>query len=342
MADQPTPGSNSGHTPTPLPDRPHLEFLRKLAKDRLVVLRESEPDARLAVAQLDVAREHGFASWRALKKHVDEVNETRYRPFTAAIQRGDVDAVREALDRDPSLMTARLNPHERSALHQAAWLGKAGVVRLLLKRGAPVNVRDRGDHAYPLHFAAEMGFMEIVRMLVEAGAEVRGGGDTHGLGVIGWATCFQETRLEVARYLLSRGAKHHIFSAVVMGDGEAVRHLVEQDPTALTRPMSQFENHRTALHLAVIKRQYDMIDLLLELGADPHATDKNQQTPLHVALVKDDPASLAIFERRGVALVVPPTSFPDAGRRLIFIQDPDGNYVEFLTPLSAYGREDAQ
>ena len=37
---------------------------------------------------------------------------------------------------------------------------------------------------------------------------------------------------------------------------------------------------------------------------------------------------------RGVEMVVPPTSFPDAGRRLIFIQDNNGNFIEFLTPLS--------
>jgi catechol 2,3-dioxygenase-like lactoylglutathione lyase family enzyme len=42
------------------------------------------------------------------------------------------------------------------------------------------------------------------------------------------------------------------------------------------------------------------------------------------------------LKRRNVAMVVPPTSFPDAGRRLIFIQDNNGNYIEFLTPLSAY------
>lgn len=39
---------------------------------------------------------------------------------------------------------------------------------------------------------------------------------------------------------------------------------------------------------------------------------------------------------RGVKLVLPPTSFPNSGRRLIFIQDNNGNYIEFLTPLSAY------
>ena len=57
----------------------------------------------------------------------------------------------------------------------------------------------------------------------------------------------------------------------------------------------------------------------------------------HLAfLAADVDAVAAELESRGVPLVVPPTSFADAGRRLIFVQDNNGNYLEFLTPLSAY------
>jgi hypothetical protein len=54
-----------------LPARPSLEHLRKQARVRLRNLRATSPGARLADAQLQIAREHGFASWRALKDHVD-------------------------------------------------------------------------------------------------------------------------------------------------------------------------------------------------------------------------------------------------------------------------------
>jgi len=54
-----------------LPPRPSLEHLKKLAKHRLQALRRTDPDAKLAAAQLLVAREHGFASWRALKAELD-------------------------------------------------------------------------------------------------------------------------------------------------------------------------------------------------------------------------------------------------------------------------------
>ena len=53
-----------------LPPRASLEYLKKLAKERLRALRERDPGAKLATAQLAVAREHGFASWRALVAEV--------------------------------------------------------------------------------------------------------------------------------------------------------------------------------------------------------------------------------------------------------------------------------
>jgi hypothetical protein len=58
-----------------LPARPSLEHLRKKAKQRLVKLRASGASARLADAQLLVAREYGFPSWRALKAAVERGNQ---------------------------------------------------------------------------------------------------------------------------------------------------------------------------------------------------------------------------------------------------------------------------
>lgn len=49
-----------------------LEYLKKLAKDRLRAMREQDPAAKLADAQLAVAREQGFTSWRALRAQHEE------------------------------------------------------------------------------------------------------------------------------------------------------------------------------------------------------------------------------------------------------------------------------
>jgi hypothetical protein len=54
-----------------LPARPNLEYLRKEAKERLDELRRRDAGAQLADAQYALAKEYGFASWPALKAHVE-------------------------------------------------------------------------------------------------------------------------------------------------------------------------------------------------------------------------------------------------------------------------------
>jgi hypothetical protein len=47
---------------------------------------------------------------------------------------------------------------------------------------------------------------------------------------------------------------------------------VAADPEVLTTPMSRNENFQLPLHFAVRKNRPEMVELLLDLGADPTAT----------------------------------------------------------------------
>ena len=100
-----------------LPARPSLEHLKNEAKQRLKALRTQDRHAQLTEAQLAVARDYGFASWRALKVHVDEI--IRKRVFAAA-RAGDVETVRRAFEDgfDPSF-----TDDDGRTIHQ---IGKAG------------------------------------------------------------------------------------------------------------------------------------------------------------------------------------------------------------------------
>lgn len=73
------------------PDRASFEFLKTLAKERLSTLRATNPAARLADAQLAVARDYGFPSWRALKKELDHRRAPHVAGFISACTAGDVD-----------------------------------------------------------------------------------------------------------------------------------------------------------------------------------------------------------------------------------------------------------
>src|SRR5689334_9562105 len=93
-----------------LPDAPNLDWLRKRAKERLEELRASNPDAQLADAQFDVAKQYGFSSWRALKAHVDAL--TVDGQLFEAARTGDVDTLVRMLDEAPERLHVRARPYE--------------------------------------------------------------------------------------------------------------------------------------------------------------------------------------------------------------------------------------
>lgn len=262
-----------------LPDAPNLDWLRKQAKRRLEELQRANPSAQLADAQFDLAKQYGFLSWRSLKAHVDSLT-VEGQLFNAG-RNGDVGALAALLDKHPEKLNARNQPYEHTLLHVAAHNGHLACVDLLLTRGLDVNVREKGDNTYAMHWAAAGGHLEVVRRLADAGGDVVGRGDDHGLEVIGWASCWygreEAVRRAVADFLVSRGARHHIFSAIALNLAEEVRRIVAADPAVLSSRQSRNENHRTPLHFAVQQNRQEMIELLQELGADPLAVDGTGQ-----------------------------------------------------------------
>jgi ankyrin repeat protein len=157
-----------------LPDRPSLEYLKKLAKDRLLELRRADAGARLADAQLAVAREHGFPSWRALRAHLDAPARAeramRVTELFAAIRRGEEATVERLLAADPALANSR-DAEGSTPLLAAVDAHRAGVVPLLLGHGAdPGGVYAHSAHT-PLSWAVVAESFDSARALMRAGVE---------------------------------------------------------------------------------------------------------------------------------------------------------------------------
>src|SRR5690349_10323024 len=217
--------------------------------------------------------------------------------FFEAAKRGDAETLGRLLDADPTKLRLRDQPYELSLLHHAAFGGHLAVVDLLLSRGLglDVNMRDRGDNTTAMHWAAAAGHLDVVRRLADAGGDVVGRGDDHALEVIGWATCWQNYHVDIAEFLIQRGARHHIFSAVALDLADEVRRIVADDPSALSKRLTRNDGHRTALHRAVLNERPKMVALLIELGADPLAVDGAGHTAVAYATSRD--IDRAVLER---------------------------------------------
>jgi ankyrin repeat protein len=190
---------------------------------------------------------------------------------------GDVETLRRLLDEHPDRLHLRVPPYDASLLFSAVHSGSADAVRLLLERGLDVNDRETGDNTCAMHWAAAQGNLEMVRTLADAGGDVIGDGDDHAAGVIAWASCLESCNdvrhRAVVDFLVSRGARHHVFSAIATDAADEVRRIVAADPSALNQRQSRNENNRTPLQFAVAMRRPAMVELLLQLGADPLAVD---------------------------------------------------------------------
>lgn len=220
--------------------------------------------------------------------------------LAAAAKAGDAATLAALLDAHPDRLHARVGPYAFTLLHAAAQGGHLAAVDLLLRRGIDPDVRERGDETYPMHWAAAAGALDVVRRLADAGGDVVGRGDDHQLEVIGWATCWHgcddDAHRAVADFLVSRGARHHVFSAVALERADELRAIVARDPSQLERPMSRNERHQRPLHFAVRMRRPRMVALLLALGADPQGTDGDGYTAAAYATTPDAALALADWD----------------------------------------------
>jgi ankyrin repeat protein len=220
-----------------LPAQPSLEHLKNEATQRLKALRAHEPRARLSGAQLAVARDYGFASWRALKAHVDEI--TRKRVFAAA-RAGDVETVRRAFEGgfDPSL-----TDDDGRTIHQIGKTGGNQPIELLARefqerRDRPAAVEQAVE---AILASAEKGRADELGRLLDAHPDLI---DARGRNFWG------RTALHMAAWR-NRGA--------------CVRLLLDRGADARIR---DYGDNAYALHFAADAADLDVVTLLVEAGSD--------------------------------------------------------------------------
>ena len=176
-----------------LPPRPNLDQLKRQAKERL---RRQPQLGRLRDAQRTIAEEYGFASWDALRSHVESlvgaVSGSMIKPpeldseeggivwhTLTASEDGDVATLRRLLERNPRL--SRAEYWYTPAIHFAVREGHLEAVQLLLDAGADPEWNGLHDGSL-IAMARDRGHAQVARLLEEARdrrGRVLAGSDSH-------------------------------------------------------------------------------------------------------------------------------------------------------------------
>ncbi len=198
------------------PFRTDLDYYEGRAQGIASVMGVSSADARR-----DLAKRHGFSSWRELRRHVEAMRsgEEPPTPFVLAyraVEDNDRTRLQKLVDRFPDLILQR-------GTNGNDLLGMAGghaIVALLLERGADPN---RGnDYGWTkLHQAGYSNDCELASVMLDAGARTdlfaRGDGGTPLVAALFWGN------REVAELLGQ--APGNLRVAAGLGDLDLIRRL---------------------------------------------------------------------------------------------------------------------
>lgn len=269
-----------------LPSSPSLDHLKYQAKDllkgwkagkpeSLARIREfhpkfadkSEYEARqtrflLSDAQLVVAREYGFTSWSKLKAHVKQSgsqNQAWYRTIYKRLKSLGVRMIALPVLKD---------------FRQAFETRDASAVQKLLQQH-PLMRRIIDEPLFPfdspalVHFAGQND-LALVEVLLEFGADPN---RRSNWWAGGWHA-LHSAEGAVAERLLEAGAEPDACAAAHLDQLELLRNMLDADPS---RVHERGGDGQTPLHFA---RSREVIDLLLERGAEPDARDiDHRSTP---------------------------------------------------------------
>ena len=209
-------------------------------------------------------------------------------------------------------------------LHASSRAGFVGSVRWLLdhwvgaqtrqdNHKAPIHLAEASGHLgqckiidpandtndTPLHLASLHGHFEIVRQLIEHGAEVNSLGEKHRtpLHLASSLVSTEIVTLDPARADVYGRGKRPSSNSLFFGECvDLVQVLIEHGADLI----AQDDTGSTPLHLVSSKGSARTVRVLIKHGAGVSARNGNHEIPLHLASSSGSTETVRLFLRRGV------------------------------------------
>jgi ankyrin repeat protein len=223
--------------------------------------------------------------------------------FAVAIEKGDLDAVKELVEGGaPPDTPIDYGENRLSPLMKAAWEGELEIASYLIEKGANVNFSNQ-DKETPLHQAIGREQVDLVRLLIEKGAkvnvaDVRSFTPLHKAAAAG--------NVEIMKLLV--GAKADM-NAEMYGLTPLMFAVSSRKPEAVLALLDLGANvnyacrkgnvGQTALYSAIQAGDVDMVKLLLARKANPNAKTKAGETLLQEARKGDQDDIVALLKAAG-------------------------------------------
>jgi ankyrin repeat protein len=217
-----------------------------------------------------------------------------------AAESGSLNLVRYLVSK--GLNINAVDDFDKTALHYAAESGSLNLVRYLVdNKDFDIDAKDE-RYQTALHYAAESGSLDLVKYLIEKGADIKAY-DIRNRKVLYYAA--RSRNLDLFQYFVEKiwldinvFIKHDeciqvLYCAVERGDICLVKYLVDQGLGVNYNFNGSYIEEdmicqgATPLHVAVLNKDINLIQYLIEKRADVNNADINEQTVLHLAVIND-------------------------------------------------------
>lgn len=205
-----------------------------------------------------------------------------------AVDYGQPDAVQDLLTYHAEVNARAAK--QMTALHAAAKRGDSEIVQLLASGRADLEAKDV-NLMTALHYACEAGHLEVIEILLNHRANIEALGPDRKTPLIFAA---ESGRAKAVEYLLERRASFRstdesgmaaLHWAAYNGHQETVRLLSERRGSL--EMVTDNDVGRTALHLAAMRCQFAVVELLQRKGAPLDKRCKKGFTALHYACMAE-------------------------------------------------------